>query len=40
MTKDLSTAAGFPGGARPFFFHEVIDQGGEPITVGEYFGVG
>jgi len=40
MTKDLSTSAGFPGGQRAFFFHEVIDQGGEPITVDEYFGVG
>ncbi|XP_037799098.1 alpha-amylase-like [Penaeus monodon] len=40
LTKDLSTAAGFPSGRRPFFFHEVIDQGGEPITVQEYFGVG
>lgn len=24
----------------PFVVHEVIDQGGEPITVGEYFGIG
>ncbi|KAK7067087.1 hypothetical protein SK128_022546 [Halocaridina rubra] len=40
MTSNLNTAAGFPDGARPFFYHEVIDQGGEPITVGEYFGVG
>ncbi|KAK4293347.1 hypothetical protein Pmani_033953 [Petrolisthes manimaculis] len=39
-THDLNTAAGFPSGARPFFYHEVIDQGGEPITVDEYFGVG
>ena len=23
-----------------FYVHEVIDQGGEPITVQEYFGVG
>ena len=29
-----------PSGGRPFFVHEVIDQGGEPITVQEYFGVG
>ena len=29
-----------PIGGRPFFVHEVIDQGGEPITVQEYFGVG
>ena len=40
MTKDLNTNAGFPSGARPFFYHEVIDQGGEPIKVNEYFGVG
>merc|ERR1711963_224591 len=24
----------------PFFFHEVIDNGGEPITTSEYYGVG
>ena len=29
-----------PEGGRPFFVHEVIDQGGEPIKVQEYFGVG
>jgi len=29
-----------PGGGRPLFFHEVIDMGGEPIGVQEYFGVG
>ena len=29
-----------PGGGRPFFFHEVIDQGGEPIKVQEYFDCG
>ncbi|XP_064105510.1 alpha-amylase-like [Macrobrachium nipponense] len=40
LTKDLNTDKGFPAGARPFFYHEVIDQGGEPITVQEYFGVG
>jgi len=34
MTKDL------PEGGRPLFFHEVIDMGGEAITVQEYFGVG
>ena len=33
-TKDL------PEGGRPLFFHEVIDMGGEPVTVQEYFGVG
>merc|ERR1712198_414060 len=29
-----------PGGGKPLFFHEVIDMGGEPIGVQEYFGVG
>merc|ERR1712215_634564 len=29
-----------PEGGRPLFFHEVIDMGGEPISVNEYFGVG
>lgn len=29
-----------PSGGRPFFFHEVIDMGGEAISVNEYFGVG
>ena len=24
----------------PFVFHEVIDNGGEPISTNEYFGVG
>jgi len=37
---DLSTAKGFSGGQRPFIYQEVIDQGGEPITADEYFGVG
>jgi alpha-amylase len=27
-------------GGTPFYVHEVIDQGGEPIKVQEYFGVG
>ncbi len=33
---------GFPlcTGGTPFYVHEVIDQGGEPIKVQEYFGVG
>lgn len=26
-TKNLNTEHGFPGGARPFFFQEVIDMG-------------
>ena len=31
----------FPFQADPaFYVHEVIDQGGEPIKVQEYFGVG
>ena len=30
----------FPAGSRPFIFQEVIDQGGEPITAGEYVGLG
>lgn len=29
----------FPGGTKPFIFVEVIDQGGEPIKVGEYTGI-
>jgi alpha-amylase len=29
-----------PEGGRPFFVHEVIDMGGEPIRAQEYFGVG
>ena len=27
-------------GERPFLYHEVIDLGGEPITMEEYTGVG
>ncbi|XP_043941939.1 pancreatic alpha-amylase-like [Protopterus annectens] len=30
----------FSGGAKPFIFQEVIDLGGEPITVNEYTGIG
>ncbi|XP_022105490.1 alpha-amylase 1-like [Acanthaster planci] len=33
--NDLNTAY-FSVGSRPFIFQEVIDQGGEPITAGEY----
>ncbi|XP_033636505.1 alpha-amylase-like [Asterias rubens] len=33
--NNLNTAY-FPSGSRPFVFQEVIDQGGEPITAGEY----
>ena len=40
QTNDLNTAAGFAAGSRPFFYHEVIDQGGEPITVDQYYSVG
>ena len=29
-----------PEGGRPFFISEVIDQGGEPIKVQEYFDSG
>merc|ERR1712130_805688 len=31
---------GFRAGCRPFIAQEVIDQGGEPITAGEYTGIG
>uniref|UniRef100_A0A671S0V8 Alpha-amylase n=1 Tax=Sinocyclocheilus anshuiensis TaxID=1608454 RepID=A0A671S0V8_9TELE len=30
----------FSSGSRPFIFQEVIDLGGEPITSGEYTGIG
>ncbi|KAL7646602.1 UNVERIFIED_CONTAM: hypothetical protein RMT77_001853 [Armadillidium vulgare] len=40
MVKNLSIEAGFSPGARPFFFHEVIDLGNEPIRVQEYFHLG
>ncbi|CAG0888559.1 unnamed protein product [Cyprideis torosa] len=39
-TSNLNTAYGFPDGARPFFYHEVIDQGSEPIKVDDYFHLG
>ncbi|CAG7818577.1 unnamed protein product, partial [Allacma fusca] len=38
--NSLSTEHGFPSGARPFIFQEVIDNGGEPITADEYIGHG
>ncbi|KAL7646603.1 UNVERIFIED_CONTAM: hypothetical protein RMT77_001854 [Armadillidium vulgare] len=38
--NDLSTDAGFPSGSRPFFYHEVIDNGGEAISVDEYYDLG
>nr|AAY23288.1 1,4-alpha-D-glucan glucanohydrolase precursor [Blattella germanica] len=34
--KNLNTSHGFPNNARPFFFQEVIDQGGEAIHATEY----
>ena len=37
---NLPTAKGFAAGSRPFIAQEVIDQGGEPITAGEYTGIG
>ena len=30
--SDLSTAAGFSAGQRPFIYQEVIDQGGKQAT--------
>ena len=36
----IDRVGALPEGGRPFFVHEVIDQGGEPITVQEYFQVG
>lgn len=36
---DLAAIYGRLAGS-PFVFHEVIDQGGEPITAGEYTGMG
>jgi len=38
--SNLNTAKGFGSGMRPYIFQEVIDQGGEPITASEYFGLG
>jgi len=38
--NNLPTEHGFPAGARPFIFQEVIDLGGEPIKGDEYFHVG
>lgn len=37
---NLSRGHGFRAGGRPFIAQEVIDQGGEPITAGEYTGIG
>jgi len=37
---NLPTSKGFPAGARPMIFQEVIDLGGEPITASQYTGIG
>uniref|UniRef100_UPI00398F0C0F pancreatic alpha-amylase-like n=1 Tax=Pristiophorus japonicus TaxID=55135 RepID=UPI00398F0C0F len=37
--KDLDTRW-FSRGSRPFIYQEVIDQGGEPISSSQYFGLG
>ena len=34
--KNLNTDFGFPSGARPYIFQEVIDLGGEAISKLEY----
>jgi alpha-amylase len=34
--KNLNTGHGFPAGARPYIYQEVIDLGGEAITRDEY----
>ncbi|CAG7825995.1 unnamed protein product [Allacma fusca] len=38
--NNLPTDHGFPSGARAFVVQEVIDNGGEPITGGDYAGTG
>ncbi|CAG7724640.1 unnamed protein product [Allacma fusca] len=40
QVNSLSTAHGFPSGARPFVFQEVIDLGNEGIKAQDYFGNG
>jgi len=37
---DLSVAAGFKAGSRPFVVMEVIDLGGEAVSQNEYYGIG
>ena len=37
---NVNVRHGFKAGGRPMIFQEVIDQGGEPITAGEYTGIG
>ncbi|KAL0838999.1 hypothetical protein ABMA28_016996 [Loxostege sticticalis] len=34
--RNLNTAHGFPAGARPYIFQEVIDLGGEAVSKNEY----
>ena len=38
--NDLPTDQGFAPGSKMFVFQEVIDQGGEPIKVNEYYNTG
>ncbi|XP_030387673.1 alpha-amylase A [Scaptodrosophila lebanonensis] len=38
--NNLNTAHGFPSGAKPYIFQEVIDMGGESISKFEYTGLG
>ena len=40
IKETIDKVGNLPEGGRPFFFHEVIDQGGEVIKVQEYYGVG
>jgi len=37
---NLNTDFGFPAGARPYIYMEVIDLGNEPIKGSDYFGLG
>lgn len=40
QVNDLNTDFDFPEGARPFFYQEVVDMGGETISKIEYAGYG
>lgn len=40
QVKNLNTAFDFPENARPFFYQEVVDMGGEAISKIEYSGYG
>ena len=40
IKETIDKVGNLPEGGRPFFFHEVIDQGGEVIKVQDYYGVG